>query len=87
MVFMLVSPKEGLPIIYAHKKPTEVNFDPSNKPESKYVARNKVAPLHDSTTKLTPLLDGSYEETKGKKQVASGDHDSEFKEHKDSMNN
>ena len=24
---------------------------------------------------------------KAKKQVASGDHDSEFKEHKDSMNN
>ena len=87
MVFMLVSPKEGLPIIYAHKKPTEVNFDPSNKPESKYVARNKMAPPNDSTTNSHLCWMVLMMRLKAKKQVASGDHDSEFKEHKDSMNN
>jgi hypothetical protein len=87
MVLMLVSPKKGLPIIKTQKKPTEENSDQYNESKTNYAARNNMTPPDDSITRLTPLLGGSYVNTKREKQVASGDDDSEFKDHEDSMYN
>ena len=87
MVAKLMSPKKVLAIINAPKKSTGENLDPYYPSRTKPTHTNKMTPSGDSYN-MTPMFNcPNFWYTRPTHHVASGDDNSEFEEHEDTMHN